>query len=197
MRALAYFLVLILALQATRSGYSRKHGPIKDRYLCRSPRINVVFVHVFKCAGSSLRRVFRVYAHICGQSLATLTDCTFVGKNYEILKDASRLPCAVKDFYMPKVKELSGEKDLKINSPHYSFINMTDIVQGHIRVGMGGLREPVKAVHTTAPGSPGIVGSSKAYYVTWMRNPITMIISAVNFVASKKKSYVHPSFFVC
>jgi hypothetical protein len=162
---------------------------VTPRFTCRD-KINVVFVHVFKCAGSSLRKVFRVYGSLCGMSVATLTDCHENSPQAIARKNKGRLPCVLKDFNLPNRPELIDSAAYEIEGPHSSFIQTFNIVQGHVRYGMNGLKTAVRSPRSTLmPHSPAAEGSSGAYYVTWVRNPITMLVSASNFVLGKLKRY--------
>jgi len=79
------------------------------------PPPKLVFVHIFKTAGSTLRSFFRDYSQQClGRSYATLTGCTSVPLKTLQLAEAHNLswePCNMKDF-----SNRQGQKQL-LNGP--------------------------------------------------------------------------------
>ena len=137
----------------------------------------MVFVHVFKCGGSTIRRILRSYSKLCTVSLATLTECKF---NSEHKAEGSRnrhvFPCKLKDFYLPSNPDFSSERAIikisdktsVIRNPHVNFINKFDIIQGHVHYDMEGLP------------------SFDTSYITWLRNPLSMLVSASMYVLSEE-----------
>jgi len=153
--------------------------------------VPLVFVHVFKCAGSSIRKVMRVYGNICGMSVATLTECGVSDKDTRIRIAKGQMPCTLKDFYLPTRLEFSyaAEEEKEIQGPHVKFMKDFNIVQGHVRVGLFGLKPPITMIDTTVDNGLASEGGPFAYYVTWMRNPILMFLSGTNFVMGKRAEY--------
>ena len=137
----------------------------------------VVFLHVFKCGGSTIRRILRSYSKLCTVSLATLTECNFNTKEIKSSRNGDVFPCKLKDFYLPsnpdfvseRVVLKSSDKSSIIRNPHINFMNKFDIIQGHVHYDMKGL----PPIDTTS-------------YITWLRNPLSMLISASMYVLSEE-----------
>jgi len=115
----------------------------------------VIFVHIFKAAGSSVRHKLRGYAAACGKRWACLIHCT---NKTKFLVSRTRVQCAVKDeIHMPRVssKALLSTRDN---------LRRADVLGGHVNVGLGALWP-------------------RARFVTLMRHPRTALVSGLRYTS--------------
>lgn len=113
----------------------------------------VIFVHIFKAAGSSVRQKLRGYAAACGKRWACLIHCTNATK---FLVSKTRVHCDVKDeIHMPKVASLAllSTRDN---------LRRADVLGGHVNVGLGGLWP-------------------RPRFVTLMRDPRAAVVSGLRY----------------
>ena len=147
----------------------------------------LIFGHIFKTGGSSLRAIFREYAQICSYSLMVVVGCK--EDNMRKSLDNSSLTCELKD----KKRRNSGLKRVssgKRAGIPVSMLRESDIVIGHLPVGL--------FHHAYTPGiasTPSPEQSTNEYHmsnppkehphilVTWLRDPFSMIVSAALYIA--------------
>jgi len=143
----------------------------------------IVFVHVFKCGGSSLRDVFRNFAKSTDRSLVTLVKCG--------VSPSRDHPCKLKDLQRRRKSVDKGEKvalskkALKEIKDILPVIKESDVVQGHVWYGISGLPEPIK----TKPAQLESPETTRyAQYITWVRNPLSLFFSGVLFTLNEKET---------
>lgn len=127
----------------------------------------VAFVHIFKTGGSSIRALFRSYRDRCEYSLAILHQC-----NKEKLRqniDNRQIPCRIKELYSPTGEFIS----IHLMTPQAvkESLRSVTLAAGHFRYGFFEV-----APHEVARRDGGWKG---AQYVTWVRDPLSMLVSGV------------------
>jgi len=103
----------------------------------------IVFVHIYKTAGSTLREFFASYAYICNKALMLLVGCT--GVKSRVLKSTNNWDsCRLKYTQYSNGNEYIQESD-EMNDDEvriYPTVNTTiiqsnfDILTGHYRIGL-------------------------------------------------------------
>ncbi|OEU09264.1 hypothetical protein FRACYDRAFT_248600 [Fragilariopsis cylindrus CCMP1102] len=139
----------------------------------------LIFIHIFKTAGSTLRHFFATYASKCkGAGWACIIGCsnakveTIMNSNRQ-LKNPNWDPCFLKNTVTRNGKHVLIGRG-KVNS---TFLEKeTDIYGGHMRLGSGDWLQ-------TRDGSDELV---KNRYVTFFRDATTKYISARIYSARTK-----------
>jgi len=101
----------------------------------------IVFVHIYKTAGSTLREFFANYANLCSKALMLLVGCT--GVKSHILKstnnwDSCRLKYTIDGREYIQEHDEMGNDEVRV----YPTVNTTiiqsnfDILTGHYRIGL-------------------------------------------------------------
>jgi hypothetical protein len=128
--------------------------------------VSVVFVHIFKAAGSTMRSIMRKYATECSRSWACLIHCdkedmianvTTNKTNHAVRKSVN---CQVKDT-------INAPSQIFDRTPLASSLSGVDIVGGHITFDM-------KYVFNAVP-------SRRTLFITVMRLPIISLVSGIRY----------------
>lgn len=113
-----------------------------DEELTSNPnRPFIVFVHIYKTAGSTLREFFANYANLCSKALMLLVGCT--GVKSHVLKstnnwDSCRLKYTIDGREYIQEHDEMGKDEVRV----YPTVNTTiiqsnfDILTGHYRIGL-------------------------------------------------------------
>lgn len=113
----------------------------------------VVFVHIFKAAGSTIREMLRHYAVQCGRKWVCLVNCDkkkLVG---------ARIACRVKDLIDDR-----GRKHHVKGRPSLQQVRSADIVGGHISMGISDLYQDYNI-----------------HFITFIREPMASVASGVRY----------------
>lgn len=116
-------------------------------------RSRVVFVHVFKAAGSTIREMLRHYAVQCGRKWVCLVSCD----KKKLVGD--RIACKVKDIIDDR-----GRKHRVRGHPSLEKIRNADIVGGHISTGISDLYD-----------------GYNVHFITFLREPMASVASSVRY----------------
>jgi len=119
----------------------------------------VLFVHVFKAAGSSVRGIFRRYADKCQKRWACLVQCQRGG-----LPTRTTVPCRLRDMVNLNRRLVMGE-DGRRNPRTENLGALAHVVGGHFHYGMHAM---------VPPGRP-------YFYVTVVREPVSTWISGMRY----------------
>ena len=119
----------------------------------------ILFVHVFKAAGSSVRGIFRRYAEKCNKRWACLVQCQKGGA-----PRGATVPCRLRDVVNLNRRLVMGE-DGRRNPRTENLGALSHIVGGHFHYGM----------HTLVPEG------RKYFYVTVVREPLSTWISGMRY----------------
>ena len=119
----------------------------------------ILFVHVFKAAGSSVRGIFRRYAEKCNKRWACLVQCQKGGS-----PRGATVPCRLRDMVNLNRRLVMGE-DGRRNPRTENLGALSHIVGGHFHYGM----------HTLVPEG------RKYFYVTVVREPLSTWISGMRY----------------
>jgi hypothetical protein len=140
------------------------HGNHSSRIQERRHQPIYSFVHVYKCAGSTLRDFFLKYASSCHRGWTTLINCTNA-HDTAIALGKPWMPCKVKNSLSRDGTQYFGEKSNQLDIDNRKIEKDVDIFGGHFKLGVGDhLKNPVN-------------------YITFLREP------KVKFVSSKL--YIH------
>jgi hypothetical protein len=153
------------------------------------PPKQIVFVHIYKTGGSTMREIFREYGEKCSYSVAVIVRC-----DHDATLDASKvtdktvLPCQMKNFQAndnrltvkPSVGMVRKRSTL-------AFTRQFDVIVGHLPHGLFKFVSELK-------GEPGALSSQVAVraprerlLVTWLRHPLSMIISSCLYLINKNQ----------
>lgn len=127
---------------------------------------SVVFIHIFKAAGSTIRDIMRKYAESCDRSWACLIHCDKedlvreVGSKKKKIKSVKRkaIRCDVKDTVNPPGDDLEGE-----STPRASELAGIDLLGGHVTYDLRVVFDPVP--------------NHRVHFITVIRSPETSLIS--------------------
>jgi hypothetical protein len=168
----------------------------KDDILVRDTKI--VYIHMFRSAGTIIRALMRGYAEFCHAGLAIVTHCVDVGYEFLLLGGKhgdeawynsleSSMPYHMcQNSYMANrtgYKRQGGPMDS-------SQLQQVDIVAGRIPIGMGQFwKTKNDNKRVTAP--PRHLGnqptqSSPVQYVVWFRHPVNKFVSDI---LSEKRTF--------
>lgn len=140
----------------------------------------VVFVHVFKAAGSSLRVLFREYSDACQVSCATLIRCSNLSHNSSYQQDSvwenghgreKGTPCDMKKGLF---RNGTAMQDHRVVTSRY-LREHVDLLMGHLPVG----------THAAWEDQTNKLRVN-AQYITFVREPIHKYVSGVLFTTKKK-----------
>jgi len=126
--------------------------------------VSIVFVHIFKAAGSTMRSIMRTYATECGRSWACLIHCDKQDMVANVRTDKINNPvrkavnCQVKDT-------INAPNQISDRMPLASSLSGVDIVGGHTTFDM-------KFVFSSVP-------SRRTLFITVMRLPIVSLVSGI------------------
>lgn len=136
----------------------------------------IIFSHIFKTGGSTVRQVLREYANECKYSLAVIVNCK---RNSSLSVNTTTLPCRVKDTQLNGLRLMpkGSRQNMNRETPKLAHLKKFDMIAGHIPIGLssalydsaelpwGGLSTPVDQRR------PRIL-------ITWIRHPLAMLASA-------------------
>ena len=140
-----------------------------------SPNHKLIFVHVFKTAGSSFRSFFRDYGMQCKKGVATIISCSNVSSQSMYFSDPDEpwVPdCTVKELLNRSRKVIQKQTQMKLSHLQQH----ADVAIGHFPYG---LHSNWKNTLTDE--------FIKPQYVTFFREPYSKYISGRLFVHEKKK----------
>lgn len=167
----AEYAATLLRQNEHNSGRRRLWAETAGLPKCRSKQtssdVRLIFIHVFKAAGSSIRHLLREYSLACRRSWGALVEC-----DKGDLVGATSLKCRLKDVINSESVRGSRNRDVKVleKNPSLEEVRKFDVIGGHLTFAVGGVYPPQYNVH----------------YVTLVREPISSIVSGIRFV--------HPEF---
>ena len=164
--------------------YSLKRASkiLKPLWQCkeRNKQGKLIFVHIFKTAGSTMRSLFRLYSQYCAASSVTVVSCSSLTE--ESIRDGKKKwkklhggPCIFKAG-----KTRSGESIL----PERTYINTTyiqsnvDVLGGHIPLGS---LDTLNQHNNQTTGNKPTTTTTPLLYFLFVRNAMQKFISGKMF----------------
>ncbi len=162
-------------------------GFIHPRWTCSSPpslasaSTKVIFVHVFKTAGSTFRTFFHSYGEKCGRGVSTIVRCSHLSSSSlesPNPNDHWEPGCDIKKALSRENKTISmGEK---LSRGHLQ--KHADIVIGHLPLGIHEKWVDDKSGEQITP-----------QYISFFREPLVKFVSGRLFVEDKRRRYMKES----
>lgn len=160
------------APNATLPQFACAEGGVHDPAADISAEPALLFVHVFKAAGSSVRGIFRRYAERCGKRWACLVTCGEGGA----VKEDGTLPCRLRDLVnlnrasivernAKYAAQSQGKRAMRRNPDAFGLGRSAHIIGGHYHYGLHAI---------LPPGRPYV-------YFTCVREPLSTWISGLRY----------------
>ena len=167
----------------TNPGWSCSNN--NPNYEIGSPKYKLIFIHVFKTAGSSLRTFFRNYAAKCQKGVATIITCSDVTSESIYSSDPQKIwdpSCTSKEVTTRK----KGTKRFKSERMTREILEKhVDVAIGHFPYGMHKKwRSTTSNTNTTTDLTATITADDNTQlivpqYITFVRAPDTKFVSAL------------------
>lgn len=138
------------------------------------PLTKLVFVHIFKTAGSSMRTFLAAYGRYCHRSVALVVRCGGLSSRYlneTVWRDSAHHSCGLTYAYDPK----SGRESSKGGKVGSEEFRRADIVGGHLPLG----------VHQSLPPQH----RQKVQYITFVRDPLHKYVSGRVYSSRHNRNY--------
>ena len=135
----------------------------------------LIFVHVFKTAGSSFRTFFSQYGESCGKGTTVLIGCSYLSSQSLDSPNLEEVwePCHLKKTLTRDKKVIEGE-GYEMTTSHLQ--QYSDIVIGHLPLGID---KNWMDVQSQTP--------VESQYIAFFREPIVKYVSGRLFVNEKQK----------
>lgn len=146
------------------------------------------FIHVYKTAGTTLRKFFHEYAYTCHKTWISLATCTNV-EALSIISGERWKPCQIEEvangrkqkkeqYNHPKLKNFVHPRLATYKKVDNKFMeNDIDIYGGHVRIGTGDSMFPSSL-------------EQRVRYIVFLRDPKERFVSGVLY-QNKVKNKVH------
>jgi len=147
---------------------------IKPAYQCGTAfpnRGKLVFVHVFKTAGSTMRQLFIDYAKKCSRSVIIVQGCSHASA--ESIRKGKWKPCNL-NYERSRSGKTFGRKN-HVTAGSYMERNI-DILAGHLRLGS------TFALSNSSNNHAKLEQSQDIQFVAFVRNPIDKVVSAMLYL---------------
>lgn len=152
----------------------------------------IVFVHIYKTGGSTMREVFREYGQKCGYTTAVIVHCKKDATlDAAAVTDSTVLPCQIKSFTSNGNElQVRPQAGLVRKRGTLAFTRQFDIIVGHLP---HGLFKFVSEMRAEAPAAgAGTVAMAvreprERLLVTWLRHPLSMLISSCLYLINKNQ----------
>lgn len=154
--------------------YDANHSTVAEWEEERN-RNKLVFLHMWRSAGATIRALLRGYAYYCGAGIATVNHCTDLGREYmegpDLWANARRGPDALRFCVLDKAENRTkGRVYHERISTAILQDNKIDILAGHLPLGCDEFWDDDNGQHVNTQ------------FVVFLREPLEKFVSKVMFI---------------
>jgi len=153
------------------------------------PPKQIVFVHIYKTGGSTMREIFREYGQKCAYSVAVIVHCDKDATlDANKVTDKTVLPCQMKNFFAnDNALAVKPSVGMVRKRSTLAFTRQFDVIVGHLPHGLFKFVSELKHEGSGGATQVAVRAPRERMLVTWLRHPLSMIISSCLYLINKNQ----------